>query len=365
MTVGYGGRGDADGDPRAHPPPRWAAGRASDTTGAWATNGVSDTTGAWATDDEPWNGSGEQPSVPQQRVPTDAYSTVRLNDLDQLIDPITLRQEIIRDPRPSDRRDAGGHSGSQDHVGGRGWPAAPAHDDPPPRPVWSPRHRDQQPQQQWSEAPQAYQAPPPQADVPPWAATPEPPPPWKAEYPQSDPGHTAPYGGDPAYQRFGGDYPTYGGPLGTQPGGPGRVPVSPRPRVAPARRPTTAPAPEAADPDVEVESDGTYRGAVLAALVWCAMPVVFYIGWALVLAGRADTGCVDDNGRPCAAPRIVAWHDLLAAAPMIGVAAALSVVMALILRRVTTGWRSTTVGFASAVVGAGVVTVLWSALASG
>lgn len=117
-----------------------------------------------------------------------------------------------------------------------------------------------------------------------------------------------------------------------------------------------------AEADGEREDDGTYRGAVIAALVWCAIPLVFYIGWALLMAGKAEAGCYDDNGQPCVSPRVVAWTDLSYAAPMLVGAAGLSVVIALVLRRVTTGWRSTTVGFASAVVGSGLVTVLWSAV---
>lgn len=116
------------------------------------------------------------------------------------------------------------------------------------------------------------------------------------------------------------------------------------------------------DSEPEIESDGTYRGAAVAALVWCALPVVLYVAWALVLSGRAEAGCIDDNGQPCASPQVTAWADLLHAAPLISIAVVLSMVIALMLRRITSGWRSTTVGFASSVVAAGVVTVVWTAL---
>jgi hypothetical protein len=141
--------------------------------------------------------------------------------------------------------------------------------------------------------------------------------------------------------------------------------MPPQPVVTPqpVTSETSRPEPDArASEASETDSDGTYQGAAIAALVWCAVPVVFYIGWALVLAGKAEAGCVDDNGQACLSPQVVAWKDLLYAAPTLGAAAVLSILVALALRRFTTGWRSTTVGFASAVVGSGVVTVVWSAL---
>lgn len=256
-------------------------------------------------------------------------------DLDDLIDPITLK------------RPASDPEGAAVVNPWQRWPGDPTPDARPPRPEWAAGVRaktESQSAEEWLEAPtaahpsQRYQRPE-ASYLPPPAVTSVP----------LDLGAVTP----PAPQR------------------PPRISSGPRPAGrGPARppipgrgeTPLSEPDPRRTEEASDTSEDGTYQGAAIAALVWCAVPVVFYIGWALVLAGKAEAGCVDDNGQPCPSPQVVAWKDLVYAAPTLGAAALLSILVALALRRFTTGWRSTTVGFASAVVGSGVVTVVWSAL---
>lgn len=110
--------------------------------------------------------------------------------------------------------------------------------------------------------------------------------------------------------------------------------------------------------------DSTNRGAVLSALLWCLVPIIGFVCWALLTASGAASGCGTSDGQPCASPTVVAWSGLRSAAPLIGSTLGLSIALALILKRVAGGWRSATIGFASAVVGAGIVTVFWTTLAN-
>jgi hypothetical protein len=56
--------------------------------------------------------------------------------------------------------------------------------------------------------------------------------------------------------------------------------------------------------------------------------------------------------------------QLFNAMPRVAIAVGLSIVVAMVLRWVTTGWRAISVGFAGAVVGAGVATVVFSVIGS-
>jgi hypothetical protein len=88
-----------------------------------------------------------------------------------------------------------------------------------------------------------------------------------------------------------------------------------------------------------------YLAAALSTVAWFVVPSLTFLGWVLFL----DAG-----------PRNEALRNLSNGAPWIGITVAASIVLALVLRRLATGWRALTVGFASAVVGAGVATVLFT-----
>jgi hypothetical protein len=99
-------------------------------------------------------------------------------------------------------------------------------------------------------------------------------------------------------------------------------------------------------------------------ILWYLLPVCALVGWALLLDGSSASNCADASGTGCAAPRTEALRALLDTLPKVALAAGLSLLLGIVLRSITTGWRAITVGFAAAVVGGGVTTVLFSALTS-
>jgi hypothetical protein len=103
-------------------------------------------------------------------------------------------------------------------------------------------------------------------------------------------------------------------------------------------------------------------GAAVATVLWYVLPAVGYLAWAMTLGGKPRPECVDGSGAPCLAPRDLALHNFVHDLPRLGVAIALSLVVALLIRMVTPIWRGISVGFAAAVVGAGAATVLFSVL---
>ncbi|MCI4063371.1 hypothetical protein MRQ36_12600 [Micromonospora sp. R77] len=93
------------------------------------------------------------------------------------------------------------------------------------------------------------------------------------------------------------------------------------------------------------------------------VPAVLVFGWLLTLSGQAPPGCVTDvTGGGCDSPRAHAFDSLVAGAPRFALALVSSLVVAVLLRRVGTTWRSATVAVAAAVVGGGLSTVMISAV---
>lgn len=72
--------------------------------------------------------------------------------------------------------------------------------------------------------------------------------------------------------------------------------------------------------------------------------------------------CHRHQRRGCDSPRARALGSLAAGLPRFGLALASSLVVALLLRRVGTTWRSASVALAAAVVGGGLSTVMISAV---
>ncbi|GAA1801351.1 hypothetical protein HC028_08270 [Planosporangium flavigriseum] len=117
------------------------------------------------------------------------------------------------------------------------------------------------------------------------------------------------------------------------------------------------------DDDVEEVAYG-YAGAGAATVAWFGLPIGAFLLWAMFLGGAARADCVDANGGPCPTPRDAAFATFAAHLPQVGVAIVLSVLVALLIRLATPFWRPATVGFAAAVVGGGVATVLFTVLNS-
>ncbi|RZU72393.1 hypothetical protein EV384_0754 [Micromonospora kangleipakensis] len=112
------------------------------------------------------------------------------------------------------------------------------------------------------------------------------------------------------------------------------------------------------DPD----PGGPIRPLVYTAACYL-VPAVLVFLWLLTLDGQAPPGCVTDiTGGGCDSPRAHAFASLVAGAPRFGLALVSSLVVAVLLRRVGTTWRSATVALAAAVVGGGLSTVLISAV---
>ncbi|WP_262285033.1 hypothetical protein [Micromonospora sp. MA102] len=93
------------------------------------------------------------------------------------------------------------------------------------------------------------------------------------------------------------------------------------------------------------------------------VPALLLIVGLLFLDGQPPAGCVTDiTGGGCDSPRAHAIASLVAGAPRFGLALLSSLVVAVVLRRVGTTWRSATVALAAAVVGGGLSTVVISAV---
>lgn len=165
---------------------------------------------------------------------------------------------------------------------------------------------------------------------------------------QTDPYQTGPYSPEP--------YPP-AAPYDPPPAYPPEPPTPAYPAVR--RRPPPPPPP--ADDLVEPPAP-----AWAPALLWTVglflVPVLVYLGWALTLSGVAPAACVDGAGDPCPPPRTDEVRQLGDALPAIAAALALSLLVALGIRRIAGDWRGFTVGFAGAVIGAGLTTLVAAVL---
>ncbi|GIJ81050.1 hypothetical protein SAMN05443287_107123 [Micromonospora phaseoli] len=160
--------------------------------------------------------------------------------------------------------------------------------------------------------------------------------------------------------------------------------TAPRPRPAPRRRPApAAPARQVGIAAVRrrIESVGSASwnrrleddlldpdpGGPWLPLLYTAacyvLPAMVIFVWLLTLDGTPPAGCVTDiSGGGCDSSRARAFGAMVGGIPRFGLALASSLAVAMLLRRVGTTWRSTTVALAAAVVGGGLSTVMISAV---
>ena len=215
---------------------------------------------------------------------------------------------------------------------GAGWAPPPDDEHPTARSAdWSerarvpPRGRARQ-----APDPRARQAPDPRADAP----------------PAPDPRAYAPPAHDPrAYAAAAHDPRAYAPPA-----------HDPRRIAEPA-----APQPRGEGEDWDEDESGGYGLATLATLAWFLLPVIGFAGWAFLGPGDSEQAdCVDGTCEPLQSAGFQLLLDVL---PWLGGAIVLSLVVAVIIRWATTGWRAPTIGFAAAIVGGGVTTVLYSVIA--
>ncbi len=85
-----------------------------------------------------------------------------------------------------------------------------------------------------------------------------------------------------------------------------------------------------------------------------------YLGYAFLLDDKAPPGCNGTGTPECLTPRAEALQNLFGNVPLVTITVSVSILIALVLRKVASGWRTLTIGFASAVVGAGAATVLFT-----
>jgi hypothetical protein len=107
-----------------------------------------------------------------------------------------------------------------------------------------------------------------------------------------------------------------------------------------------------------------YVSAAVAALTWFVLPVLIYLGYAFSLDDKTPPGCKNSAAAECRTPRAEALHHLFGNVPLIVTVVSISILIALVLRRFASGWRTVTVGFAAAVVGAGAATVLFTVISN-
>lgn len=119
-------------------------------------------------------------------------------------------------------------------------------------------------------------------------------------------------------------------------------------------------APDDDDDEVEPPRPRSYVYAALAALGWFIIPVAIYLGYAFLLNDQPPPGCNGTATPECLTPRAEALQNLFGNVPLVTITVSVSILLALVLRRIASGWRTLTVGFASAVVGAGAATVLFT-----
>ncbi|MEH0843036.1 hypothetical protein V6U81_11685 [Micromonospora sp. CPCC 205711] len=180
--------------------------------------------------------------------------------------------------------------------------------------------------------------------------------------------------------RLAGDDPRWMDSPQSAPRSPAVAYTAPRPRTAP-RRVAPVDADRAAGPGslrdrigggvwqrrleddlLDPDPGGPLRPLVYTAACYL-VPAVLVFVFLLTLDGQAPAGCVTDiSGGGCDSPRAHAFGSLIAGAPRFGLALLSSLVVAMLLRRVGTTWRSATVALAAAVVGGGLSTVLISAV---
>ncbi|MGC4788464.1 hypothetical protein ACLQ22_11605 [Micromonospora sp. DT178] len=182
--------------------------------------------------------------------------------------------------------------------------------------------------------------------------------------------------------RLAGDDPRWMDPPVSAPRSPVAPYSAPRPRPAPRRRvaePVGAATASAVrrragtagagawgrrieDDLLDPDPGGPWR-SLLYTVACYLVPAALIFVWLLTLDGQVPAGCVTDiTGGGCDSPRARALGSLAAGLPRFGLALASSLVVALLLRRVGTTWRSASVALAAAVVGGGLSTVMISAV---
>jgi hypothetical protein len=120
----------------------------------------------------------------------------------------------------------------------------------------------------------------------------------------------------------------------------------------------------AARPAEGIEGDKHFLATFGWTSAWYAVPFAMFAAWTLTFPASPGTACARPLGNACPSPRSLALTTLIHGTPRVGVALGIALVMAGLIRLGSGAWRPVTAGFASAIIGAGLATVLYSVLNS-
>jgi hypothetical protein len=109
-------------------------------------------------------------------------------------------------------------------------------------------------------------------------------------------------------------------------------------------------------------NDKHYLATMGWTAAWYSVPFAIFMAWTLTFPSRPGTACAKPTNNTCPAPRSAALSTLLHGLPHLAGAMAIAVLVSLIIRLGSSAWRPATAGFASAVIGAGVATILNSVI---
>jgi hypothetical protein len=154
--------------------------------------------------------------------------------------------------------------------------------------------------------------------------------------------------------------PLHDRPPARLPGGP--APRPPGPRRSPYDgRVIRHSAEEAA---AQAQEDRHYLATFGWTTAWYSVPVAIFSAWSLTFPADPGTACPHPTAAGCPSPRAAALAALIDGLPRVVVALLIALLVAGLIRLGSAAWRPVTVGFSSAVIGAGLATVLYSVLNS-
>ncbi len=108
------------------------------------------------------------------------------------------------------------------------------------------------------------------------------------------------------------------------------------------------------------DDDRDYQAVLGWTAIWYGVPIVAYLIWTLTRSGAPKAICVGVS--ECTSARSDAWSAILHNSLGVIFALLLSFGVAAAVRRVSLSWRALTLGFAASVIGAGIATLLISAV---
>jgi hypothetical protein len=133
---------------------------------------------------------------------------------------------------------------------------------------------------------------------------------------------------------------------------PGVPPAIPRPRPIPPPGP------------VELPPERHFLATFGWTVAWYTVPLAIFAAWSLTFPADPGTACARPSGGTCPSPRAAALAGLVNGMPRVAVALGIALLVAGLIRLGSAAWRPVTVGFSSAVIGAGAATVIYSVLSS-